>query len=125
MLKDIIVIKRLKSMATKIAVLIFLSLLLLKAKSKACTSNNACLTLSDYVNDANHFFTSNTAFVFLEGTHYLNDTLTLCNLYNITFQGSGVSKIILSAGSNISCINSSKIFFKSLKIFHPGKANTK
>ena len=118
-------------MATKIAVLIFLSLFFLKAKSKdyfvhptTCTSNNACLTLSDYVNDANQFFTSDTAFVFLEGTHYMNDTLTLCNLYNITFKGSGVSKIILSAGSNISCTNSAKIFFKSLKMLHSGQVNS-
>ena len=118
-------------MAKKIAVLIFLSLFFLKGMSNdyfvhptTCTSNNACLTLSDYVNDANQFFTSDTAFVFLEGTHYLNNTLTLCNLYNITFQGSGVSKIILSAGSNISCTNSSKIFFKSLKMLHSGQVNT-
>ena len=118
-------------MATKIAILIFLSLLFLKAKSKdnfvhpsSCTSNNTCLTLSDYVNDANQFFTSDTAFVFLEGTHYLTNTLTLCNLYNITFQGSGVSKIILSAGSNILCTNSSKLFFKSLKMIHSGQVNT-
>ena len=115
-------------MAKKIAILIFLSLLFLKAKSKdnfvhpsTCTS---CLVLSDYVNDANQFFTSDTAFVFLEGTHYLTNSLTLCNLYNITFQGSGVSKIILSAGSNILCTNSSKIFFKSLKMIHSGQVNT-
>ena len=56
--------------------------------------------------------------MFLEGTHFLNITLTLCNLCGIT------SKIILSAGSNISCINSSKIFFKSLKMIHSGKVNT-
>ena len=81
-------IKKLLSMATKIAVLIFLSLFL-KGKSNeyfghptTYTSNNACLTLSDYVNDANLFFTSNTTFTFLEGTHYLNNTLTLCNIYN-------------------------------------------
>ena len=118
-------------MATIIAVFVFLSLFFLKAKSReyfvhatTCTSINACLTLSDYVNDANQFFTSDTAFVFLEGTHYLNITLALCNLYNITFQGSGVSKIILSAGSNISCTNSSKIFFKSLKMLHSGHVNT-
>ena len=118
-------------MATKIAVLIFLSLLFLKGKPKdyfvhptTSTSNIACLTLSYYVNDANLFFTSNTAFVFLEGTHYLNNTLTLCNLYNITFQGSGVSKIILSANSNISCTNSTKIFLKSLKMLHSGQVNT-
>ena len=118
-------------MATKIAILIFLSLLFLKGKSKdnfvhatTSTSNNTCLTLSDYVNDANQFFTSDTAFVFLEGTHHLNNTLTLCNLYNITFQGFGVSKIILSAGSNILCTNSSKIFFKSLKMLHSGQVNT-
>ena len=119
-------------MATKIAILIFLSLLFLKGKSKdnfvhptTCTSNNACLTLSDYVNDVNQFFTSDTAFVFLEGTHHLNNTLTLCNLYNITFQGSGESKIILSAGSNILCTNSSQIFFKSLKMLHSGQINTR
>ena len=118
-------------MATKIAVLIFLSLFFLKAKSKdyfvhptTCTSNNTCRTLRYYVNDANQFFTSDTAFVFLEGNHYLNNMLTLCNLYNITFQGFGVSKIILSAGSNISCTNSSKIFFKSLKMLHSGQINT-
>ena len=118
-------------MAKKISVLIFLSLLFLKGKSKdysvhhtTCTSNNACLTLGDYVNDTNQFFTSNTAFVFLEGTHYLNNTLTLCNLYNITLQGSGVSNIILSAGSNILCTNSTKIYFKSLKMLHSGQVNT-
>ena len=125
------VIKRFLSMATKIAILIFLSLFFLKGKSKdnfvhptTCTSNNTCHTLSDYVNDANQFFTSDTAFVFLEGTHHLNNTLTLCNLYNITFQGSGKSKIVLSAGSNILCTNSSKVFFKSLKMLHSGQVNT-
>ena len=116
-------------MAYKLAVLILIlvSLLVLQSKSlvyfvhpNSCSFNNVCLTLSDIVNDKN-LFTSNTKIVLLEGRHFLNTTLASSSLHNIEFCGTEASEIVLTAGSSISWTNSSKISFKSLKIFHSGQ----
>ena len=48
-----------------------------------------CHNLSFYVADYTSFFTNDTIFYFLEGTHSLQGTLNISNVSNITLQGLG------------------------------------
>ena len=48
-----------------------------------------CHNLSFYVADYTSFFTNDTIFYFLEGTHILQGTLNISNVSNITLQGLG------------------------------------
>ena len=47
-----------------------------------------CLTLSQYINDPDHYFQSNTAFKFLPGTHHMDRPLIIGNVQNITLEAS-------------------------------------
>lgn len=59
-----------------------------------------CLTFTEYLNEADHFFQSNTSFLFMPGTHYMNKTLDISSISNILFLGLKESPQILA---NISC----------------------
>ena len=46
-----------------------------------------CHTLSYYVQNTTKYFTSNTTFQFLSGHHYLNQTLQVTDVHNLTLTG--------------------------------------
>ena len=50
---------------------------------------SSCLTLQEYAaaNQPNVYFTNDTLFYFKSSSHILNNSLTLTNLLNFTFQG--------------------------------------
>ena len=50
-------------------------------------SQNRCLTLQEYANQPNVYFTNDTIFYFEPGEHKLNSSLKLENLSNVTLQG--------------------------------------
>ena len=53
-----------------------------------CSSySNSCRTFNDYANDADTYFTSDSSFHFMKGTHYLNVTLSIKNVVNLSFVG--------------------------------------
>ena len=52
--------------------------------SSASCPAHPCLTLSQYVNDSDHFFQSNTLFRFLPGTHLIKRSVTLTNVHNVS-----------------------------------------
>ena len=55
---------------------------------KTCLDGHTpCLTLEEYTEQNERYFTNDTIFLFYPGIHVLNDTLILDNLCNITMQG--------------------------------------
>ena len=46
-----------------------------------------CLTLEEYVTQQGRYFTNDSLFHFYPGIHFLNDSLTLSNVHNVTMQG--------------------------------------
>ena len=81
-----------------------------------CRSHSSsCRTFNDYANDADTYFTSDSSFNFMKGTHHLNVTLFITNVVNLSFVGDE-SDIILSNGCCIIWKNSSKLFWTSLNL---------
>ena len=82
-----------------------------------------CLTLDDYVRNKDLYFTTNTNFVFLEGEHYLNTSLMLRNVFNVTMSGTVATRttIVLLSAATLLYINSQTIVFNSLDIVYHGK----
>ena len=73
-----------------------------------CSSQSPCLTLNEYVREADQYFVDNTTFIFLPGVHHLDVHLKLKNLSNLTFIGSfewEVTQIFLNNGSQITWTN--------------------
>ena len=67
-----------------------------------------CHNLSFYIVDYASYFTDNTIFYFLEGTHTLQDTLVISGVNNITLQGlgdieQGFHETIMQSTSVIMC----------------------
>ena len=82
----------------------------------SCRSySNSCRTFNDYANDADTYFTSDSSFYFMKGTHYLNVTLFISNIVNLSFVGNE-SDIILSDGCSIIWNRTSKISWTSLNL---------
>ena len=81
-----------------------------------CISNsNSCRTFNDYANDADTYFTSDSSFHFMKGTHHLNVTIFIANVVNLSFVGDE-SDIILSNGCSIIWAKSFELFFTSLNL---------
>ena len=77
--------------------------------------SNSCRTFNDYANDADTYFTSDSSFHFMKGTHHLNVTLFITNVVNLSFVGDE-SDIILSNGCSIIWTRSSEISLSYLRI---------
>ena len=90
--------------------------------STTCPSE-PCLTLDDYVSNKDLYFTSNANFILLEGEHYLNSSLRLRNVFNVTMSGTVATKVtvVLQTEATLSYINSQAIIFNSLDILYHGK----
>ena len=57
-------------------------------KTTPCPSEQRpCLTLKEYASQPNVYFVNNSVFFFHSGTHRLDDSLRLKNLYNFSFEG--------------------------------------
>jgi hypothetical protein len=73
------------------------------------------------VSNAVEYFNSGSTFTLSEGEHYLDASLTVENVTNITLIGEGAEALILvSAGSGISFVSSQEILFSSLDIVYSG-----
>ena len=79
------------------------------------STSSSCRTFTDYANDADTFFTSDSSFHFMKGAYHLNVTLLITNVVNLSFDGDE-SDIILCDGCSIICNKSSNIFWSSLNI---------
>ena len=78
---------------------------------ESCPSNNtSCHNLSYYIANYSSYFTDDTVFYFLKGTHTLQGILNINNVSNITLQGLGhieygFHKVVLQSTSVIRCSN--------------------
>ena len=58
----------------------------------SCPQNySQCTTLSEYAQEANLYFTSNTTIVFVPGDHVLNTSITVANVASLTMRGESSS----------------------------------
>ena len=58
----------------------------------SCPHNSAnCTTLSEYAQEVELYFTSNTTMVFLPGDHVLNTSITVANVASLTMRGESSS----------------------------------
>ena len=68
----------------------------------SCPDNNHCATLSEYAQESELYFTSNTTMVFLPGDHALNRNITVSNVTRLTMCGessSGNRATVVCSGS--------------------------
>ena len=77
-----------------------------------------CHNLSYYTADYASYFTNDTIFYFLEGTHILQGTLEIIGVSNITLQGlghieQGFHETVMQSTSVIRCSNGIGIYFNS------------
>ena len=63
-----------------------------------------CLTLNDYVKEANEFFVDDSTFYFSPGNHHLNIGLNLTKVHNVSFLGDGVGGVTLMVDQPISFV---------------------
>ena len=69
---------------------------------------DTCHTLSEYVSEAEHYFTSNTTMVFLSGEHALQENVTVSNIGKLAFIGKSSS--FPTDMSRIICIDATVTF---------------
>ena len=80
----------------------------------SCPHNTHCATLSEYAQQAELYFTSNTTMVFLAGDHTLDRNITVANVARLTMHGeisSGSVAKIVGSGS-VGLIFTSMVDFK-------------
>ena len=73
-----------------------------------------CLTLSQYVNESDYFFKSNTVFKFLPGTHHMDMPVTIGNVHNVLLENiyDGhphlVAQFSCETGRHINCLSTDR-----------------
>ena len=65
-----------------------------------CPHNTHCATLSEYAQEAELYFTSNTTMVFLPGDHVLDRNITVANVARLTMHGESSSGSIATVVRN-------------------------
>ena len=91
--------------------------------SSNCSSHHGypCLTLDDYASNQSEFFTSNSTFLFLPGTHTTRTVVNLVNVSGIRFKGFEFSETDFV----IECTNVSDITVQGLLLrLTGGESNT-
>ena len=68
----------------------------------SCPHNNNCATLSEYAQEAELYFTSNTTMVFLPGDHVLDTNITVANVTRLTMCGESSSGNIATVVCSVS-----------------------
>ena len=66
----------------------------------SCPHNNHCATLSEYAQEAELYFTSNTTMLFLPGDHVLDVNITVANVSRLTTRGESSSDNIATVVPN-------------------------
>ena len=80
-----------------------------------CSSQeHPCLTLDEYASNQSKFFTSNSTFLFLPGTHTTRTVVNLVNVSNILLKGFGSSPELCYTEWSVKCENVSGISFQEL-----------
>ena len=75
-----------------------------------------CLTLNEYAQNPEKYFTSNTAFIFLDGEHHLDSPLYIITLSNLFMNGTANTTINLSEKAYIMVFSVQGVAMTSLAI---------
>ena len=90
------------------------------ASYPSCPDNSTnCTTLSEYAQEAERYFTSNTTIVFLPGDHVLDTNITVANVARLTMRGESSSsnytaKVVCSGPFGLNFTNMMKFKIQSL-----------
>ena len=79
----------------------------------SCPHNTHCTTFSEYAQEAELYFTSNTTMVFLPGDHNLDKNITVANVTRLTLRGESSSDNI----ATVVCSGSVGLSFTSMVDF--------
>ena len=85
-----------------------------RSSCSSCPYNTHCATLSEYAQEAELYFTSNTTMVFLPGNHVLDRSITVANVARLTMHGESSSDKIATVVRN----GSVGFSFTSMVNFH-------
>ena len=93
-----------------------------KPASSSCPKHDQpCLTLDEYASNQNEFFTSDSTFLFLNGSHTTRTIIHLKNIFHLQlFEGSD-SKSSPEVDFSIKCSNVSGIIFRGLVLRFTGR----
>ena len=75
-----------------------------EASGRSCP-NSSCLTLEEYLQEAETYFTTGTTFIILTGNYSLEGVINLANISNITLRGEKNGSIINIINGTIRCQN--------------------
>ena len=78
--------------------------------------------LGEYAQDPSRYFTSGSNFTLLDGEHYLNVSLVLNGVIDITIRGSDIEAtlVYITTGGSISWINSQNVVLAFLRLKYEG-----
>ena len=79
----------------------------------SCSHNTHCATLSEYAQEAELYFTSNTTMVFLPGDHALDTNITVGNVARLTMRGESSS----GNGATVACSGPVGLSFRNMVEF--------
>ena len=93
--------------------------------SAACPSSTSqCLTLNQYARNSNSYFTTGTTFRLQAGEHYLDESLILSSVSNISLiggEGVVINITVVETDNGLFLIDSQDIVLDSIEILHSGK----
>ena len=86
------------------------------ASHSSCPHNSThCATLSEYAQEAELYFISNTTMVFLPGDHVLDRNITVANVANLTIHGqSPIARVIRNGSVGFRFTNTTNLYIWSL-----------
>ena len=94
-----------------------------KPASSSCPKHDQpCLTLDEYASNQSEFFTSNSTFLFLNGSHTTRTTIHMENISCLQFERSD-SRSSPEVDFSIKCSNVSGITFRGLVLKFTGRMN--
>jgi hypothetical protein len=77
-----------------------------------------CLTLDEYLQEAEQYFTTGSSFLFLAGNHTGERALKLTNVSTISLKGNSSSSILCCNGFTIVCENVSNLTIDGLSFVY-------
>ena len=89
--------------------------------STSCPSQeHPCLTLDEYASNQSEFFTSNSTFLFLPGTHTTRTVVNLVNVSNIVLRGNDSNPELYLTDWSIECKSVVNLVLQGLTLTYTG-----
>ena len=92
-----------------------------KPENSSCSSHQyPCLTLDEYASNQSEFFTSDSIFLFLNGSHTTRNGVFLRNVSNIILKGVDSNPEMCTTDWHIQCESVSNLTLEGLKMTYTG-----